>query len=451
MPAHLKRLLFLPALVVCASTIGCLRERPFPDQPITLVCPWSAGGGTDRVSRQVAAQLEREIGVPVNVVNATGGSGVTGHTRGALARPDGYTITMLTVELNMLHWRGLTDVTYRDFTPLLLLNCDSAALFVRSDSPFSTLNDLEAAVRAEPGNVKFSGTAHGGVWHVALAGWLNARGLNAAAAPWISINGAGPALQELMADGVDAVCCSLPEADALLSAGKVRCLGVMADARVPEFPNVPTFREQGHAWSLIGWRGLAAPRGMPADRVTLLASALERVARSPEMAEFMHRSGFNLTIEGPEEFAATLSRQDELFRGILQGEAFRHVSDEHFGAMIFPAVIGCLLLVMLIVTAVEVRRDVWPAAEAAPSEAAPPTRRAFLAAAAVPATVLFYLAASETLGFPLTATIVLGTLLRLYRVRPAASATIAIVVSVLIYQSFAVWLRVPLPRGLLGW
>src|SRR5690606_48275 len=85
---------------------GCSAEQEFPDQPIALICPWSAGGGTDRVARQVAAQLEAELGVPVNVINAVGGSGVTGHTRGAVARPDGYTLTMITVELSMLHWRG---------------------------------------------------------------------------------------------------------------------------------------------------------------------------------------------------------------------------------------------------------------------------------------------------------------------------------------------------------
>src|SRR5690606_24775956 len=108
-------------------------------------------------SRQVAALLEQELGVPVNVVNATGGSGVTGHTRGSLARPDGYTITMTTVELNMLHWRGLTNITHRDFEPLMLLNRDDAALFVREDAPWEGLGDLEAAVRENPGVLKASG------------------------------------------------------------------------------------------------------------------------------------------------------------------------------------------------------------------------------------------------------------------------------------------------------
>ena len=119
----------------CALVMaGCSSRGSYPSRPVVLVCPWSPGGGTDNVSRQIAAQLQRVLGVPVNVVNATGGGGVTGHTRGALARPDGYTLTMATVELNMLHWRGLTKVSYRDFEPLVLLNRDDAAVFVRQNA-----------------------------------------------------------------------------------------------------------------------------------------------------------------------------------------------------------------------------------------------------------------------------------------------------------------------------
>ena len=84
----------LPLLLVPA---GCQRSDEYPNRPITLICPWSVGGGTDQVSRQAAMLLEQELGVPVNVINATGGAGVTGHQRGALARPDGYTLTMATI------------------------------------------------------------------------------------------------------------------------------------------------------------------------------------------------------------------------------------------------------------------------------------------------------------------------------------------------------------------
>ncbi len=155
-----------------------------------LICPWSAGGGTDQTSRQVATLLEQQLGVPVNVVNSTGGAGVTGHTRGALARPDGYTITMVTVEINMLHWRGLTNISYRDFDPVGMLNRDATAVFVRQDAPWNTLGELEKHIRDNPGQVKASGTARGS-WHLGFAGWLDREGIDPGSAIWVSINGAG--------------------------------------------------------------------------------------------------------------------------------------------------------------------------------------------------------------------------------------------------------------------
>lgn len=440
----------LPSLVwgaVIASMVlllvsGCGRERPFPYQPIIIICPWSAGGGTDRVSRQMAAQLEKNLGVPVNVINATGGSGVTGHTRGARARPDGYTLTMVTVELNMLHWRGLTSVTYQDFAPLLLINRDSAALFVRSDSPFASLDDLQSAITAEPGKLKASGTAFGGIWHVALAGWLNSRTVDPMAATWISINGAGPSLQELNASGVDIVCCSLPEADAMLAGKHVRCLGVMADERVPGFEEVPTFREQGHPWAIAGWRGLAAPNDLPAEQLAVLTDALRDVAHSPELATFMSGAGFNLSIEEPAAFAATLARQDELFRDVLTGPAFSSINEEHFGPMFFPAAIVMLLLLTA-------GRVAWQSHQA--PEQVSGMAGSVRPIATVMGAAIFYLLSAEWLGFILAAAILVGGLLIFFRVRLRIALPLAAILSVSVYQIFAVGLRVPLPRGLLGW
>ena len=291
----MRRMIYVAVIALA----GCSSQSDYPSKPIVLICPWSPGGGTDRLSRQVAAQLERALGVPVNVVNATGGGGVTGHTRGALARPDGYTLTMATVELNMLHWRGLTAVSPDDFEPRILLNRDDAALFVRKDAPWKTIGEMEAEIRRRPRELKAAGTAQGGVWHIALAGWLTAQGMEADAVTWISINGAGPSLQELMAHGVDLVCCSVPEARSLMNGGLVRCLGVMADARLPSATDVPTFREAGVDWSLGGWRGLAFPKGVPAERVARMQKALRQVARSDEFADYMKSAGFNLTVAGP--------------------------------------------------------------------------------------------------------------------------------------------------------
>jgi len=87
-------------------------------------------------------------------------------------------LTMITVELNMLHWRGLTNITHKDFEPLMMVNRDAAAVFVRADSKWNSLKELEETIGNNPGKLKCSGTAFGGIWHVALAGWLNKVGID---------------------------------------------------------------------------------------------------------------------------------------------------------------------------------------------------------------------------------------------------------------------------------
>ncbi|MEX2139386.1 MAG: tripartite tricarboxylate transporter substrate-binding protein [Pirellulales bacterium] len=439
-----RRLLFLLLTIVGVGIPcgGCRDKSDFPNRPIKLVCPWSPGGGTDTVSREVAALLEDELKIPVNVINATGGSGVTGHTRGARAKPDGYTLTMITVELNMLRWRGLTNIGYQDFDPLILVNRDASALFVRTDAPWQSLADLEREIRAKPRGLKASGTAQGGIWHVAVAGWLDFVGLKADDVIWVSINGAGPSLQELISGGVDFICCSLPEAATLMETGRIRSLGVMAPQRVATYSEVPTFREQGVDWSMGGWRGLALPNGVPADRKEILLAALKRVIARDEYREFMSTSGFDARGDGPQEFAAALARHDDEFQAILTSDTYESVRRSRYGAMVFPAVIGGFLLA--VATVLYVRRSGEAANEM-------DLQGAIVAVGLAIAWVLVFVAVMDWLGFILTATVLLVLLMKYLGTRLWTAAVISALVSVTTYQVFAVHLRVSLPWGLWGW
>jgi tripartite-type tricarboxylate transporter receptor subunit TctC len=441
----IRRYASVVLVLLALGLAGCAgREATFPDQPVLLICPWAAGGGTDRVARQLAVSLERELGVPVNVINATGASGVTGHTRGALARPDGHTLTLITAELNMLHWRGLTPITPADFQPLALLNRDPAAIFVRRDAPWQTLDDLNTHVRANPRVLKASGTALGGIWHVALVSWLQEIGAPADGVRWISIEGTAPSLQELMAGGVDIVASSLPEARALLEAGEIRALGVMADTRVSQFPEVPTLREQGVNGTIGVWRGVAVPDGTDPAAVAVLTPALERAIGSDAFRTFMEQAGFNWDYQGPDAFAATLADLDARFGAILRSEAFQDLGKGVVGPRAFPAVlaaIGLLTLVVLVATRQLGRTEGSDAS----------SRLGALRVGAVLAGVLFYLVAGDALGFVLTAFAILVGLMRLLAVRWTMALVVAAPVSATIYQVFANLLRVPLPRGVFGW
>lgn len=431
-------------LTACLLLAGCRAQESYPSRPLLLICPWSAGGGTDQVARQFAILLEADLGVPVNVVNATGGAGVTGHTRGALALPDGYTLTLITVELNMLHWRGLTNINREDFEPLMLLNRDDAALLVRADSPWQTLADLEQAIKSQPGRLKASGTAQGGIWHIALAGWLDSLGLATDAVNWISINGAAPSLQELLSGGVEMVCCSLPEAQTLLGAGEARSLGVMATERAGAFPNVPTFREQGSDWTSGGWRGLALPRGVPRDRFETLVNAARRVAASDALRRFMDSNGFNTEIEGPDQFRASLATDDARFREKLTSKAFRPVRDSRYGPYVFPSALAAGMILLFLVLLARGRLRLV-------DTAAPMHRIGMARIALAVGLIAAFVALVDEVGYVVCAFTLLFTLLLSLRVRWPLALVVALALALLSYQVFAVGLRVTLPWGWLGW
>lgn len=308
-----KKLFCLVVAITVVFSIGLASASAadYPKRPITLICPWGAGGGTDAVSRIIATLLKKDLGVPVNVVNRTGGSGAVGHTAMATAKPDGYTIGMPTVEITMMHWMGLTKITYQDMTPVAMVNFDPAGINVLTDSPWKTYKDLEMYVRDNPGKLKDSGTGHGGIWHLAMAGWMKAIGLSPDAIKWIPSKGAAPALQDLMAGGIEMSTCSLPEAATLIDAGKVRPLAVMASQKDPKFPDVPTLKELGIDWTCGAWRGIAAPKGTPKEIVAVLEKAVEKVVKSEDFIKFMKNRGFGIYYLNTADFAKALAQADK--------------------------------------------------------------------------------------------------------------------------------------------
>lgn len=291
--------------------VGLARGADYPVRPITFVVPWGAGGGTDAVGRIIASLLERDLGRPVNVVNRTGGSGVVGHSVIANARPDGYTIGILTVEIAMLHHQKLTRLNGESFTPLGLINLDPTAIQVRADSPYATLGDLLNAIRAQPGRFKASGTAQGGIWHVSLSGLLQEQNIPPDAVIWVPSAGNAAGLLDLVAGGIDLVPGSHPEGRSLIDAGRVKSLVILDDQPSQLYPNVPTNRQAiGSSWSMGAWRGIGAPRNLPKAIEARLKTAVKKAYESKEFEEFMTQRGFGRRWAGPEEFAAFMAKED---------------------------------------------------------------------------------------------------------------------------------------------
>ena len=305
--------------VAAASLLGAGNAQgAFPERPITLIVPWAAGGGTDAVARQIAHMLERDLKQPVNVVNRTGGSGVVGHQAIATAAPDGYTFGLITLEINLMHWVGLTDLTFEKFTPLGLVNQDFAAIHVKADSPYKNVKELFAHIKANPNKVVASGTGQGGSWHVALAGLMQADGVSPTSIRWVPSTGAATALTDLAAKSLARVlrqrlvACSMPEAEALIKAGRIRSLVFFSPKRAPNFPDVPTTEEAtGHKWHKGVWRGFAAPKGLPKEIATQYETAIKKIWDSAEFKEFMNRRGFDMIYLDSAGFAEFMKADNE--------------------------------------------------------------------------------------------------------------------------------------------
>lgn len=301
-----------------AAAVGGASAQQFPDRPITLIVPWGAGGGTDAVARMIGSLMERDLGQPVNVVNRTGGSGVVGHAAIAGAAPDGYTIGMITVEITMMHHQKLTELDPTSYTPLALVNLDPAGFQVRADSPYKSMADVLAAIKANPGKFKASGTGQGGIWHLALAGWLRDAKVDPATVPWVPSNGAAPGLQDLVAGGIEFAPVSLPEARSLIDAGKVKSLAVMASSRAALFPNVPTLKEAtGSDWATGAWRGIAGPKGLPPAVAARLEASVKKAYDSKEYKDFMAQRGFGMLWGSSQEFARFMAKGDADMKAVM--------------------------------------------------------------------------------------------------------------------------------------
>src|SRR3954467_13317457 len=299
------------ALAAAFSIVAIAAQAQYPQRPVQLIVPWGAGGGTDATARIIGTLLEKDLKQPVNVVNRTGGSGVGGHDAIAKATPDGYTIGLITVEITMMHHVGLTALKHTDYTPIGLVNADPAAINVRSDSPYKSVKELFAAIKANPGKMKASGTGQGGIWHLAIAGLLKQQGIDPNALPWVPSNGAAPGMQDMVAGGVDVVPCSIPEARAMIDSGKARALAIM-DANPPAlYPNVPTLKKEiGSDWAIAAWRVIAAPKGIPPDVQKTLVTALKKVYDSKDYKDFMASRGFGIVWADPAGTAKFMADSD---------------------------------------------------------------------------------------------------------------------------------------------
>ena len=310
----MKRILLF--IVGCLILTGCSSEpAPFPSKPISIVVPWAAGGGTDRLARLIAQEASTVFNVPVNVINQVGGSGVMGHAQGINARPDGYTVTMVTYELCGYKALKRAQIDDTDFKALMQLNQDPGAITVHSDSPWKTLKEFLDYARENPKKVTMGNSGLGAVWHL---GSVKLENLSNTQFTHIPFDGAKPAITQLIGKHIDAVPVSPTEALQDIQLGTLRCLGIMSEERDPFLPDITTLKEQGYDLVHATWRGLCVPKNTPDVIAASLEEGFHKAFESPTFQEAAKKRLIGLKYRNSKEFAAFMRQESESIAALIQ-------------------------------------------------------------------------------------------------------------------------------------
>ena len=300
-----RRTMLVGIVAMVASVFAAPAMAAFPEKPVTVICPWAPGGGTDVLLRALSKEAEKFLGQSITVVNQTGGAGAIGHNAIRAARPDGYTVGMITFELNSLPPQGLVPFTWKNFDPMMSINSDPAALTVRKDAPYNTVRGFLDYAKAHPDEITIGNSAPGSVWHIAAGLVADKTGIKVKHVPF---DGAAPAVTSLVGGHLTAVAVSVAEVRGQVQAGNLKILGVMSAERDKIFPDVPTFKEQGVDVEFYTWRGLGLPKGVPPAIKAKLTDAFKKAMDTPAFKELAAKASLNLAYQDSADFSKFLDQ-----------------------------------------------------------------------------------------------------------------------------------------------
>jgi tripartite-type tricarboxylate transporter receptor subunit TctC len=299
-------------LAATAASLAIARplraQRAWPQRPIRLLVPYAPGGGTDAFARILAEGLRPVLGQPVLVENRAGANGLIGSEAVVRAEPDGATFLVDTGAhtMNAHVVANLTFQPLRDLVPVALLSRYPMLLAASGATPYRTAAELVAAARARPGSIGFGTTDAA----ISYAGNLFTR-LARVEMIEVTYRGAGPMLNDLIAGHLPTSWNSTVAALPHLQSGRIRALGVTTAQRSALLPEVPTLAEAGVAgYEFAGWYAMLAPAGLPDAIATAMHAAILEAMRDPTVRERLQRTGSDLGVLGPQDFAALRVEED---------------------------------------------------------------------------------------------------------------------------------------------
>lgn len=266
----MKRLYLALALSMLMPAV----EAAWPEKPVMIVVPFAAGGSTDNVARITADWLNRALKTPVNVENRAGASGTIAAEYVAQAPADGYTLFMVSLaQMSIVpQMQKVRYDPFKSFVPISVLSTSAFALAVHPSTGATSLKDLVAQAKANPGKLAYGSAGTGSAAHLTMALFLHRAGIEMTHVPY---KGVAPAMTDLIGGHVPAVFGSVSEVLRPYKDGKVRVLGVSTEKRLAQMPEVPTVAEQGYpGYRVSTWNGLVAPAAVPKDVLTRISEAL---------------------------------------------------------------------------------------------------------------------------------------------------------------------------------
>ena len=305
---HLGR--FTALALGLALMFAAPAHAAYPERPVTMVVPFSAGGATDIFARIVGEELSKRLGQQIVIDNRPGAGGNTGTAIVAKAAPDGYTLVMGTIgthAINSSIYKRMPYDPVRDFAPVTIVAAVPNVLVAHPSAPFRTVTELIAYAKANPGNLNFASSGNGSSIH--LSGEMF-KAMTETDIVHITYKGSGPAVIDMISGQVPSMIMfdNLPSSLPQIKAGKLMALGVTSAARTPILPEVPTIAEAGlPGYEATPWFGVLAPSGTPKEIIDRLNSEIVAILGVQAVKERLLEQGAEPVGDTPEHFAEVIT------------------------------------------------------------------------------------------------------------------------------------------------
>ena len=285
-------------------------QTVFPTKPIRVVIGFPAGGPLDQHARLLSDRLQQVLGQPIIIDYKSGAGGTVGAQDVMKAAPDGYTLMLANTGVMVINpalYTKLPYATMRDFVPVARTAMQPLALLVNPNVPVKNLKEFINHARSRPGQINYGSAGNGGISHLVPEMFKTATDLFMVHIPY---RGSAPAFTDLMADQVQFMAESIPQAANYHKQGKVRALAVTSKERNPALPEVPTVIESGVPnFEVVGFYGYLAPAGTPPEVVAKLSEAFRQVLNTPEVRNKMVTQGADPAFLGNDAFASFLNAE----------------------------------------------------------------------------------------------------------------------------------------------